>query len=151
MGSDEEISTSGPNCCDVCSCIPESLSLHHSKAVKEHLKRRTAKRYIDNEVEKQINEKLLQERDAYLLEHPNYMMIGIDFICSNATINDICKNSRFITSEDNLSTTYNIHPQLRKKFFLSIKDILHKSPPPRKIKNNDTVKSVTLRHINSNE
>ena len=70
-------------------------------------------RHVDSELEGCLKEKLLKEREVYLEEHPNYRMLGADFVCAEAVIHDICCNhARYINSEDTLTTIYDIIPIL---------------------------------------
>lgn len=65
-------------CCDVCSGIPADLLLlllPKSGTVLRQ-KRRTAQRHVDSDLEKELNQRLLEERDTYTQEHPHYLMIG---------------------------------------------------------------------------
>ena len=142
MGSQETVHSSMPSaCCDVCSGIPDLLSLQPKSETVSRQKRRSAQRHIDNDLEKELKQILLEERNAYMQEHPHYSMIGSDFICSKAAIDDICKNARFITSEENLTTTFDMRPEIQKRFFAAIKDILFKAPPSKKTRK---VKHCTL-------
>ena len=131
MGSHEEIHREMA-CCDICSSIPASLSILPKRCRDVQQKRRTAQRHIDDDLEKQLKDRLLEERDAFMQDHPNYLMIGCDFICSTAMIDDICKNARFITSKESLSTTYDILPDMKDKLYKSIEELLVNAPKPLK-------------------
>ena len=134
IGSDEAVLENGQMCCDICNPIPDSLSLHPKLLSLTRQKRRYTQRQVDEDLEKAIRQKLLQERDNYIQKHSHYLMIGIDFVCPNIVINDICKNSRFITSEENLTTTYDLRPEIKKLFYAAIKHILLNAPTQKRIR-----------------
>ena len=70
-------------------------------------------------------------------------MVGIDFICSTSAIDDICTNARLLHLKK-LSTTYDLNPDIQKKFFDAIKDILLKAPPPKRQVEYKQLKHVVL-------
>lgn len=47
-------------------------------------------------------------------------------------IDDICKNARFITSKESLSTTYDILPDMKDKLYKSIEELLVNATKPLK-------------------
>ena len=115
MGSHEVIHSSRDMaCCDICSSIPDNLSILPKKSRVVQQKRRSAQRQIDESLEKELKDRLLEERNEFMQKHPHYLMIGSDFVCPTVVIDDICKNARFIKSKDTLCTTYDMLPEIKK-------------------------------------
>jgi hypothetical protein len=111
IGSDEAVLKNGQMCCDLCN---PTLSLHPKLLSLTRQKRRYTQRQVDEGLQKAIKQKQLQERGNYIQKHSHYLMIGIDFVSPNIIIDDIYKNSQFITSEENLTTTYGLRPKIKK-------------------------------------
>ena len=114
--------------CDVCDGIPTNLLFEVNAVIPPLKTRRRAKREVSNQLVDVLQEKLVETRDVFLDENPNFKMIGSSFV---SIIGDICKNVRFIDSVDSLSS-YAIHPQLRLRLFVTICQVLVDAPPPRK-------------------
>ena len=59
-------------------------------------------REVDKELQVEVHDRLLKERDVYIEEHPQFKMVGPDFVVPTPVIDDICSNLRFITTQDGI-------------------------------------------------
>lgn len=84
LGSAERVTNNQP-CCDVCgSSVPVTLNFEAlpSSSVQKRSARRTAVRIIDKDLTTKLRENLEAEREAYISEHPSFLMLGRNFVCA---------------------------------------------------------------------
>ena len=86
IGSSEVPDHIGAPCCDVCGTVPDKLSFE--VAPTSH-KRRKALREVDKDLKSSLRDRLAKERDLFVEQHPLYKMIGREFVCASAIIEDI--------------------------------------------------------------
>lgn len=121
------------NCCDVCTEVPSNLSFELLVgSAGEKRKRRVAVRVVEKELEEELRAGLLKEREKYLELHPPFKMIGADFVCPLAVINDLCSRARFIDCVDDIIEVYDIHKDFRRNLFVVLMDILSKAPATKR-------------------
>ena len=119
LGSMEQLPFSNV-CCDVCSSdnIPVRLDFEgHLISVEPPVRKkpRRAIRKVDENNQKRLKENLKAEREAYMLEHPSFQMLGLNFVCADSAIDKICENSKFINSVDDLDFV-NIKQEIKSRF-----------------------------------
>ena len=130
IGSSESLQQSEA-CCDVCISQCPYVRLDILKAPKQKRKRKyevhdVAPSHID-----ELKSRLVQERENILLEHPNYRMIGVDFVCPDAIISEVCKQSKYISSVEDMKI-YRLRPEFRDRLLNVIMNVLSSIPPPKK-------------------
>ena len=74
---------------------------------------RRAVRNIDGD----LKQKLLAVREVYK-ERASFSMIGIRFLCPDSTINDLCKEAKYIESAED-AILLRVRPELRDKVLMS--------------------------------
>jgi hypothetical protein len=83
-----------------------------------------------------LKDRLLQERRRYIQDHPAFFFLGEEVVCPNCVIEDICKESKFIKTKEDMSSIYGIRPELSDKFLNVILDVLSSSPASNKRRRN---------------
>ena len=66
-----------------------------------------------------------------LAEKPAYQMIGVNFICSDALICEICEGAKFISTLEDMDI-YCLRPELKERFFNIIMDVVSELPRPKR-------------------
>ena len=62
-------------------------------------------------MKKTLKENLLYERSRIMEENPPFKMLGVDFVCSNFAVDQLCRDAKFYQGEsDNL---FGIRPEYR--------------------------------------
>ena len=85
------------HCCDVCNTVPDTLQFE-AFTLPTRRKRRCAVHEVDKELQVEVHDKLLKERDVYIEEHPQFKMVGPDFVVPTPVIDDI----NFVQTFDSL-------------------------------------------------
>lgn len=127
VGSLEDVSGNDA-CCDVCTpSVPLLLldSLVTQKRKRRHLVRRVGK--VTTE---QLRLRLVAEREKLMSEHPGYRMIG-DFVCSDATIGELCQQAKYCNNIDDVDT-YHIRPEFRDRIFNVLMETVSTELPPKR-------------------
>jgi hypothetical protein len=81
-----------------------------------------------------LKDRLLQERRRYIQDHPAFFFL--ERLCPNCVIEDICKESKFINTKEDMSSIYGIRPEVSDKFLNVILDVLTSSPASNKSRRN---------------
>ena len=98
-------------CCDVCSPQPASSRLNILDSIAPKRKKRRVKRAVDVNLEK----KLKDIRGSVFKEHPEYRMLGIEFLCPNSTIKKVCEEAEYARAPGDFSVYLRL--ELKDKFF----------------------------------
>ena len=108
---------SNSSCCDVCRIAPSTrLAVEHlSRTVSVQSRRRVPARIVDKDLQHTLVSTSLQEREAYIDQHPHYKFIGPEFVCSEG--NNIASQARYIRSAQDLGDWFSLRSELREKFF----------------------------------
>ena len=100
-------------CCDVCSpdkSFDEQFDLFH-RCVLKRKRRRAVRKVGDN-----LKQKLVAVREEVYKERSSYSIIGIRFLCPDSTIDNLCKEAKYIESVED-AVLLRVRPELREKFF----------------------------------
>ena len=81
--------------------------------------KRKRRRQVRN-VEDDFKQKLIAVREVYR-ERLSFSIFGIHFLCPDSTINNICKEAKYIESAED-AILLRVRPELRDKFFNVIAD-----------------------------
>ena len=84
-----------------------------------------------------LRNRLLEERQKYVFDHPMFAIIGETAVCPNCIIDKICKEARFIQTKDisisiSISNIVGLRPELQDTFLTVILDVLSLNPISRK-------------------
>ena len=74
-----------------------------------------------------LKDKLVEEREKILAERPGFSFLGLDSICPNLTIDELCKQSRYILSITDMQL-FGIKPEFKNRFFNIIKTAVDSAP-----------------------
>ena len=98
-------------CCDVCSDLffEEQFDIFQVQSVKR--KRKRAIRSVKDD----LKQKLIAVREEVYRERPGFSILGIHFLCPDSTINNICKEAKYIESAED-AVLLRVRPELREIF-----------------------------------
>ena len=105
-------------CCDVCSpdlFFDERFDIFQVQSVKR--KRRRAVRNVEDD----LKQKLIAVREEVYRERSSFSILGIRFLYPDSTINNICKEAKYIESAED-AVLLRVRPELREKFFNVVAD-----------------------------
>ena len=132
IGDTAAIDSSSTPCCS--NCPPSRLSLPSKLEIIEstpHVvpvsKKRSAYWRINKTIDEMLRNRLLEERQKYVLDHPLFAMIGETAVCPNCVIDKICKEARFIRTKEDIGNIVGLRP-LQDTFLTVILDILSLNP-----------------------
>ena len=141
IGDSSPVEHASIMCCSHCnepeSVYPPKLSIIESISVPLSKKKRSAVWHVTQDLEAALKERLVEERSKYVRDHPAYMFIGENSVCPDCVISDICRNSRFIKSKQDISCVNGLRPELVDLFFYALLDVLSCSPICRKRRRNN--------------
>ena len=75
-----------------------------------------------------LKDKLIEEREKILTEMPGYSFLGVDSICPDVTIDELCKQSRYISSVNDMQL-FGIKPEFKNRFFDILKAVVEPENP----------------------
>ena len=105
-------------CCDVCS---PAVTLSSRLDVLQPIVTRQKRRRVVRSVSDELKENLMSVREEVYKEMPSFRMVGISFFCPESTIDKLCREAKFIKTEEDLSQ-FGIRSVLKDKFFNVITD-----------------------------
>ena len=108
----------------MCSSSSIPVQLHFEALLRNPtLRRRTrrAVRVVSKDLEAKLKENLKAEREAYMMEHPSFRMLGSSFVCPDSAIDKICHDAKFIVSIEDLGIIH-IQSDVKARF---LRVILH--------------------------
>ena len=82
-------------CCDVCSpdlFVDERFDVFQLSTVSKRKRRRAVRNIGDD-----LKQKLIAVREVYK-ERPSFSFVGVRFLCPDSTINNLCKEAKYIES-----------------------------------------------------
>ena len=133
IGSREPLCSGRQKCCSTCSEFAnDRLSLSVELNCSAKRKRRKAVWHSTKEIEDALRRDLKDERDAYIREHDDFMMLESSYVCPDSVINKICAQVSYIDSRDTLCE-FNVIPQLIEPFYRIILDVFMQCPANVKI------------------
>ena len=111
LGSTERVVNSLA-CCDVCDAnVPAPLHFEAlPRAAAKKCTRRAAIRILDKNLLTKLKENLEAEREAYMLEHPNFKILGRNFVCPDSVI-----EAKFVRSIEDLNVV--IRAEMKSRLF----------------------------------
>ena len=77
---------------------------------------------------KTLKERLYAERKAYIDENPCLSMLGVDFVCPDSTIDELCLQAEYLETASDISL-YGIRTDIKDSFFNVISDVLYQYVP----------------------
>ena len=133
IGDSSSIDTSIVGCCSHCDTTTKSFESHNPHLIicetqKGTKRRRVAVWDVTESLESCLKRRLLQARHRYVQEHPAFLFLGEEAVCLDCVIQNICAESRFIKTEDDMSSIYGLRSELSAKFFNVLFNVLSGSP-----------------------
>ena len=124
-------------CCSNCPPSPLSLPskleiIECSPAVAPSSNKRSAHWKTNKTIDETLRNRLLEERQKYVCDHPMFAVIGEKAVCPNCVIDKICKEARFIRTKEDISDIVGLRPELQDTFLSVILDVLSVNPISRK-------------------
>ena len=137
IGDLSPMETTIVGCCRHCDASTKSFESHNPKliiynAYQGSKRRRIAAWNVTDSLERNLKDRLLQERRRYVQDHPAFLFLGEEAVCPDCVIEDICTESRFIKTKEDMSSIYGIHSELSDKFLNVILDVLSNSSASNK-------------------
>lgn len=86
-------------------------------------------REIEEDLKKELRAKMIEERDRLLIENPMYRMIGVNFLCPDSVLEQLCERASYISSTDHVDI-FCLRPQFRDRFYKVVVDCVSCAPPP---------------------
>ena len=83
---------------------------------------------VTEALERNLKDGLLEERRRYVQDHPAFLFLGEEAVCPDYVIQDVCTESRFIKTKEDISSIYGIRSELSDKFLNVVLDVLSNSP-----------------------
>ena len=117
-------------CCDLCT--PSAISglrLDVMKPGPVSRKRKLLSEDLDKDLKCSLQSRLEADRAAFLLDNPDFLMIGSSFLCPDSTLTKLCNDALQIKTVDDL-IEYGVRTELRDRFFSIIIDVAHSVQPP---------------------
>lgn len=134
FGCSDVLVTDPQICCDHCS--PKGVPYKELDILKKGKRKRQQKapvlREISEECSKKLKAKLLEERDNIVSESVGFQMLGHDVVCHPKTIAVLCSKAPRISTLEDIDTVSGLRPQLRKRIFNVMMNVLSDAPPPSK-------------------
>lgn len=121
-------------CCSVCcsNMVPYPALDVLKPGAKPYRKRVIALREVTDSVKLQLEEELKTEREAILAEKPHLRSLGVQYVCSDAVIKQLCNIASSVTCVNDLRTVTLLRPELQSLFFNVIVKHISNAPPARK-------------------
>lgn len=91
-------------------------------------KRRQVVHTLSKSKMKILQDKLIEEREKILTERPGFGFLGLDSICPDVTIDELCKQSRYISSVNDMQL-FGIKPEFKNRFFNIVKSVVEPENP----------------------
>lgn len=133
-GKRQEVVDNGDpaKCCNVCSAHGPYSNLDILKPMRWQNRKRPADvRSIGENLKKELRSKLI-ERDKILNENPMYRMIGVNFLCRDSILEQLCERASYTTAAEHLDI-FCLHAQFRDRFYnVVVHCVLGASPPAPK-------------------
>ena len=113
IGDSSPITATIIGCCRHCDASAKSFEAHYPKliicsAYRGSKRRRVAAWDVTESLERNLKDKLLQERCRYIQDHPAFLFLGEEAVCPDCVIQDICTESRFIKTKEDMSSIYGL-------------------------------------------
>lgn len=119
-------------CCDICT--PSAIFRSRLDLMKPGpvaRKRKVLAMELDEQTARSLRSRLEEDRQAFLDNNPDFLMIGSSFLCPDSTLAKLCTEALCIKTVDDL-ITYGVRVELRDRFFRIITDIVDSIPPPNR-------------------
>ena len=121
-------------CCDHCN--PKGVPYKELDILGKGKRKRQRKtlvlREVSEECSKKLQARLLEERDSIVSESVGFQMLGHDAVCHTKTIAILCYKALHISTLQDIDTVPSLRPQLRKKLYDVMMNVLSDAPPPSK-------------------
>ena len=141
IGDSSPIETTIVGCCSHCDANKKLFESHNPKLVISNKytaskRRRVAAWDVTESLESNLKDRLLQERHRYVQDHPAFLFLGEEAVCPDCVIQNICTESRFIKTKEDMTSIYGIRSELSDRFFNVLLDVLSFSPASNKRRRN---------------
>ena len=115
------VQTNSPwQCCMVCNPTMfgdgSRLAVVELGGVPSRRRRRVAVRKVTGLQMEVLESSLKAERANYISEHPNLAILGVQLVCPNSTIKNICSGAKFISILSDMDS-FCIRRELKQRFF----------------------------------
>lgn len=118
-------------CCDLYSTGSFSTRLDILQPGEQTRKKRRHIVHTISKIKMKIlRDKLIEERKKILAERPGFGFLGLDSICPDVTIDELCKQSRYISSVNDMQL-FGIKPEFKSRFFDIVKTVVEPENPPQ--------------------
>ena len=126
--------TYSSTCCQVCSCgiIPYGRLDILKPGIRQCRRKPPPVRCISDDMMKELEAKLHQERSQFLNEKPCYHIFGPQCICCDSVIKDLCSKAKYIADIEDLSSVKLLRPELQSRFFDVIMSTVGNEPPAKR-------------------
>ncbi len=122
----------GRFCCDLCGDpqFSNAKLCFERYAISTTAKRgrRTAIWDSKKSLQDTLKKIMIDARRQYIQQHPNFLMLGENFVCPDSVIDSVCKQSKFVEYPGDLDDIFGLRPELRPIFYKTIIDVLQNSP-----------------------
>ena len=135
IGDSSPIVNTIVGCCSHCDKT-QLFESHYPElriySIDQSKKRRVAEWEVTESLGKTLKERLLQERHIYVQDHPAFLFLGEEAVCPESIIDNICTNSKFIKTKEDIDCIFGLRSELSDKFLNILLDVLSSSPASTK-------------------
>ena len=133
IGDTAAVDSSSAPCCSNCPLsrlsLPSKLEIIESTPpVVPVSNKRSAHWKTNKTVDEMLRNRLLEEKQKYVFDHPMFAMIGETAVCPNCKI---CKEARFLWTKEDISNIVGLRPELQDTFLTVVLDVLSHNPISR--------------------
>lgn len=112
-----------PQCCMVCNPAifteDSRLGIVDAKLTVARKKRRVAVRRVSDLQLQVLESSLKAERSNFISEHPNLSILGVQMVCPDEMIKNICAGVKFISNISDMDN-FCIRQELKQRFYTVI-------------------------------
>ena len=105
-----------------------------SQGRRQYRKKPTAVRVVSSELQNKLEDSLKLERSAILSEHPHMQILGLQYVCCDAVIQEICRRAAYVTTVDDLNSIPLLRTELRTRLYNVVTDVVGSAPPAKKLR-----------------
>ena len=131
FGCSDVLVTDPEICCDHCN--PRGVPYKEFNILGKGKRKRQQKppvlREVSEECSKQLQARLLEERNNIVSESLGFQMLGHDVVCHPRTTDILCSKAPYISTLQDFDTVSGLRPQLRKRMYDTMMTVLSDAPP----------------------
>ena len=119
-------------CCSVCCpTVPSKLDIL-KPCSKSYKKRAIVLGEISDSAKLSLEKELKSEREMVLSEKPHLSFLGVQYVCSDVVIKQLCSLINSMTCVDDLRTIPLLRPDLHSRFYNIMLRYICNAPPVQK-------------------